>query len=155
MLDNYSTTITLSLGMISVLLIGGIDISVASSQAFSGMCASMMMRGGVYASTLVMCDIPKSKSSPNEKIDVHTASKPGFRANPAGVGYVIALCGRNLLRFLRHRSALPLAFFVDMNQFMSFCAAGRPVSVDFPPFTQQQDTESFGIHIAFARRRFL
>ena len=54
MLKNYSTTITLSLGMMSVLLIGGIDISVASSLAFSGMCASLMMRDGVYSSTLVM-----------------------------------------------------------------------------------------------------
>jgi rhamnose transport system permease protein len=54
MLKNYSTTITLSLGMMSVLLIGGIDISVAASLAFSGMCASLMMRDGVYSSTLVM-----------------------------------------------------------------------------------------------------
>jgi len=54
MLKNYSTTITLSLGMMSVLLIGGIDISVASSLAFSGMCASLMMRDNVYSSTLVM-----------------------------------------------------------------------------------------------------
>lgn len=54
MLKNYSTTITLSLGMMSVLLIGGIDISVSSSLAFSGMCASLLMREGVYSSTLVM-----------------------------------------------------------------------------------------------------
>ena len=54
MLKNYSTTITLSLGMMSVLLVGGIDISVASSLAFSGMCASLLMREGVYSSTLVM-----------------------------------------------------------------------------------------------------
>ena len=54
MLKNYSTTITLALGMMSVLLIGGIDISVASSLAFSGMCASLMMRDGVYSSTLIM-----------------------------------------------------------------------------------------------------
>ncbi len=54
MLKNYSTTITLSLGMMSVLLIGGIDISVSATLAFSGMCASLMMRDGVYSSTLVM-----------------------------------------------------------------------------------------------------
>lgn len=54
MLKNYSTTITLSLGMMSVLLIGGIDISVSSTLAFSGMCASLMMRDGLYTSTLVM-----------------------------------------------------------------------------------------------------
>jgi len=54
MLKNYSTTITLALGMMSVLLIGGIDISVSSTLAFSGMCASLMMRDGYYTSTLVM-----------------------------------------------------------------------------------------------------
>lgn len=54
MLKNYSTTITLSLGMMIVLLIGGIDISVGATLAFSGMCASLLMRDGVYESTLVM-----------------------------------------------------------------------------------------------------
>ena len=54
MLKNYSTTITLSLGMMSVLLIGGIDISMAATLAFSGMCASLLMRNGLYTSTLVM-----------------------------------------------------------------------------------------------------
>ena len=53
MLKNYSTTITLSLGMMSVLLIGGIDISVAAILAFSGMCSALMMRDGVYQSTIV------------------------------------------------------------------------------------------------------
>lgn len=53
-LKNYSTTIVMSLGMMSVLLIGGIDISVGSTMAFSSMCASLMMRDGVYSSTLVM-----------------------------------------------------------------------------------------------------
>ena len=54
MLKNYSTTITMSLGMMCVLLIGGIDISVGATLAFSGMCASLLMRDGVYSSTLVM-----------------------------------------------------------------------------------------------------
>lgn len=54
MLKNYSTTITLSLGMMSVLLIGGIDISVSATLAFSGMSASLLMRDGYYSSTLVM-----------------------------------------------------------------------------------------------------
>lgn len=54
MLKNYSTTITLSLGMMSVLLIGGIDISMSATLAFSGMCASLLMRDGLYTSTLVM-----------------------------------------------------------------------------------------------------
>ena len=54
MLKNYSTTITLSLGMMSVLLIGGIDISVGATLAFSGMAAALLMRDGVYQSTFVM-----------------------------------------------------------------------------------------------------
>ena len=53
-LKNYSTTIVMSLGMLSVLLIGGIDISVGATMAFSSMCASLMMRDGVYSSTLIM-----------------------------------------------------------------------------------------------------
>ena len=54
LLKNYSTTIVMSLGMLSVLLIGGIDISVGATLAFSGMCASLFMRDGVYSSTLMM-----------------------------------------------------------------------------------------------------
>ena len=54
MLKNYSTTITLALGMMSVLLIGGIDISVAAILAFSGMCSALLMRDGLYQSTLLM-----------------------------------------------------------------------------------------------------
>ena len=53
MLKNYSTTITLAVGMMSVLIIAGIDISVAAILAFSGMCAALMMRDGVYTSTIV------------------------------------------------------------------------------------------------------
>ena len=54
MLKNYSTTITLSLGMMGVLFIGGIDISVGASLALSGMCAALLMRDGVYTSTPLM-----------------------------------------------------------------------------------------------------
>ena len=54
LLKNYSTTLVMSLGMMSVLLIGGIDISVGSTLAFSGMCASLLMRDGVYSSTWLM-----------------------------------------------------------------------------------------------------
>ncbi|MBQ3423722.1 MAG: ABC transporter permease [Clostridia bacterium] len=54
LLKNYSTTIVMSLGMLSVLLIGGIDISVGATLAFSGMCASLFMRDGLYSSTLLM-----------------------------------------------------------------------------------------------------
>ena len=54
LLKNYSTTLVMSLGMMSVLLIGGIDISVGATLAFSGMCASLLMRDGVYTSTFLM-----------------------------------------------------------------------------------------------------
>ena len=54
LLKNYSTTMTISLGMMLVLLIGGIDISVGAEMAFAGMCASLLMRDGVYSSTFVM-----------------------------------------------------------------------------------------------------
>ena len=53
LLKNYSTTLVMSLGMMSVLLIGGIDISVGATLAFSGMCASLLMRDGVYTSTFL------------------------------------------------------------------------------------------------------
>lgn len=46
-LKNYSYTMTLSVGMLMVLLIGGIDISIGSTLAISGMCASLLMRAGV------------------------------------------------------------------------------------------------------------
>ena len=52
MLKNYSTTITMAVGMMSVLIIAGIDISVAAILAFSGMCAALLMRDGVYTSTI-------------------------------------------------------------------------------------------------------
>lgn len=54
LLKNYSTTMTISLGMMLVLLIGGIDISVGAEMAFAGMCASLFMRDGLYSSTFVM-----------------------------------------------------------------------------------------------------
>jgi len=46
-LKNYSYTMTLSVGMLMVLLIGGIDISVGATLAFSGMTASLLMRSGI------------------------------------------------------------------------------------------------------------
>ncbi len=51
---NYATTITMALGMMSVLLIGGIDISVGATLGFAGMASSLFMRDGVYSSTFVM-----------------------------------------------------------------------------------------------------
>lgn len=44
MLTNYSTTMILALGMMLVLLIGGIDISIGATIAFSGMSTALVMR---------------------------------------------------------------------------------------------------------------
>lgn len=54
MFKNYSTTFTLALGMMGVLLVGGIDIAIAATMGFSGMAASLLMRDGVYSSTVIM-----------------------------------------------------------------------------------------------------
>ena len=51
MLKNYSVTMILALGMLGVLLIGGIDISIGSTLAFSGMTAALLMRDGVFTAT--------------------------------------------------------------------------------------------------------
>lgn len=44
MLINYSTTMVLSLGMMCVLLVGGIDISIGSILSLSGMVAALVLR---------------------------------------------------------------------------------------------------------------
>lgn len=44
--QNYAYTAVLTFGMLLVLLIGGIDISIASTLAFSGMASSMLMQHG-------------------------------------------------------------------------------------------------------------
>ena len=46
-LKNYSYTMTLSVGMLLVLMIGGIDISIGATLALSGMTASLLMRSGM------------------------------------------------------------------------------------------------------------
>lgn len=53
MLQNYSVTMILALGMMCVLLIGGIDISIGSSLAFSGMVTALMMRDGLFSNTFI------------------------------------------------------------------------------------------------------
>ena len=52
-LKNNSTTLIMALGMLLVLLIGGIDISISSTLAFSGMTIGMMYKNGVMTSTLL------------------------------------------------------------------------------------------------------
>jgi len=46
-LRNYSYTILMTSGMLMVLLVGGIDISVGSTLALSGMTSALLMRDGV------------------------------------------------------------------------------------------------------------
>lgn len=49
---NYAYTMVLSFGMLLVLLIGGIDISVGATLAFSGMAGSLLMKNGVLPNCL-------------------------------------------------------------------------------------------------------
>ncbi len=52
-LKNNTVTLILSLGMLCVLLVGGIDISIASTLALSGMSVGLMFKYGVLTSTLL------------------------------------------------------------------------------------------------------
>lgn len=52
MFRNYAVTFILALGMMCVLLTGGIDISIGSSLAFSGMAAGLIMRDYMIATPL-------------------------------------------------------------------------------------------------------
>lgn len=51
--QNYAYTMVLSFGMLLVLLIGGIDISIGATLAFSGMSTSLLMRDGIITSPLI------------------------------------------------------------------------------------------------------
>lgn len=53
-LKNYAYTMVMSFGMMIVLLIGGIDISVGATLAFSGMAGSLLMKAGVMPNGLAM-----------------------------------------------------------------------------------------------------
>lgn len=48
---NYAYTMVMSFGMMLVLLIGGIDISVGATLAFSGMAGALLMKNGVLTNT--------------------------------------------------------------------------------------------------------
>ena len=52
-LKNNAVIMIMSLGMLCVLLIGGIDISITSTLAFAGMTIGMMYKNGVITSTLL------------------------------------------------------------------------------------------------------
>lgn len=53
MFKNYSVTMILALGMMGVLLIGGIDISIGSTLALSGMSMGLLMRDGLITNTFL------------------------------------------------------------------------------------------------------
>ena len=54
MLKNNAVIMIMTLGMLGVLLIGGIDISIASTLAFSGMSVGMLMKYGMVQNTFVL-----------------------------------------------------------------------------------------------------
>ncbi|MDD3402615.1 MAG: ABC transporter permease [Hespellia sp.] len=54
MLKNNANTMILTLGMLGVLLIGGIDISIASTLAFSGMSVGMLLKYGIISNTFLL-----------------------------------------------------------------------------------------------------
>ncbi len=53
MLKNYAVTMIMSLGMLGVMLVGGIDISIMSTVAFSGMSIGMLLKYNYISNTLL------------------------------------------------------------------------------------------------------
>ena len=53
MLKNNAVTLVMALGMLGVMLVGGIDISITSTLALSGMTIGMLLKYGHISSTLV------------------------------------------------------------------------------------------------------
>lgn len=54
MLKNNSVIMIMALGMLGVLLVGGIDISITSTLAFSGMTVGMLLKYNVIHNTLLL-----------------------------------------------------------------------------------------------------
>ncbi|MFV0363561.1 MAG: ABC transporter permease [Suipraeoptans sp.] len=54
MLKNNAVTMIMAVGMLGVLLVGGIDISVASVVGFAGMSVGMLMKHGVIQNTFLL-----------------------------------------------------------------------------------------------------
>lgn len=53
MLKNNAVTLVMTLGMLCVMLVGGIDISITSTLAFSGMAVGMLLKYGYIQNTLL------------------------------------------------------------------------------------------------------
>lgn len=53
MLKNNAVTMIMALGMLGVMLVGGIDISIMSTVAFSGMSVGLLLKYGYVESTLL------------------------------------------------------------------------------------------------------
>ncbi|MCD8022743.1 MAG: ABC transporter permease [Lachnospiraceae bacterium] len=54
MLKNNAVCLVMSLGMLCVMLVGGIDISIMSTLAFSGMAIGVLIKGGYVSNTLLI-----------------------------------------------------------------------------------------------------
>lgn len=54
MLKNNAVTMIMAVGMLGILLVGGIDISIASNLALAGMSVGMLMKHGVIENTFVL-----------------------------------------------------------------------------------------------------
>lgn len=54
MLKNNTVTMIMTLGMLGVLLLGGIDISIASTLAFSGMTVGMLLKYNIVENTFLL-----------------------------------------------------------------------------------------------------
>jgi len=54
MLKNNAVTMIMAVGMLGILLVGGIDISVASTLSLAGMSVGMLMKQGVVTNTLLL-----------------------------------------------------------------------------------------------------
>lgn len=54
MLKNNAVTMVMALGMLCVMLVGGIDISIMSTLALSGMAIGMLLKYGVVANTVLV-----------------------------------------------------------------------------------------------------
>ncbi len=53
MLKNNAVTMVMALGMLCVMLVGGIDISIMSTLALSGMSIGMLLKYGQITSTIL------------------------------------------------------------------------------------------------------
>ncbi len=133
MFRNYAHTIVLSFGMMLVLLIGGIDISVASTLAFCGMAGSMLMKEGflpnafsVYACATAIglaCGLLIGLTISKGKV-IPIIATLGFQFILRGATYLVSdgdWVGTS--EMLEDYKAFPLDTFLGVNNLIWVCAA--------------------------------